>query len=97
MKELFEKYRRAKFPNEAIGANVLEAQGIPVDRVENALQIIKENGKYAGVIRDTPTGPFIIWTRQAFPRRRRRQPYRKMTSTTSCHQPQMEVRLRRRP
>jgi Predicted nucleotide-binding protein containing TIR-like domain len=59
MKEFFEKYRRAKFPNEIIGANVLKAQGIPVDRVENALQIIKENGKYAGVIRDTPTGPFI--------------------------------------
>ena len=59
MKEFFERYRRAKFPNEIIGANVLKAQGIPVDRVENALQIIKENGKYAGVIRDTPTGPFI--------------------------------------
>jgi hypothetical protein len=59
MKEFFEKYRRAKFPNEIIGANVLKAQGIPVDRVENALQIIKENGKYAGVIRDTQTGPFI--------------------------------------
>jgi hypothetical protein len=59
MKEFFEKYRRAKFPNEIIGANVLKAQGIPADRVENALQIIKENGKYAGVIRDTPTGPFI--------------------------------------
>ena len=59
MKEFFEKYRRAKFPNELIGANVLKGQGIPADRVENALQIIKDNGKYAGVIRDTPTGPFI--------------------------------------
>lgn len=59
MKDFFEKYRRAKFPNEMIGANVLRAQGIPIDRVENALQIIKENGKYAGVIRDTPTGPFV--------------------------------------
>ena len=59
MKEFFEKYRRAKFPNEIIGANVLKGQGIPGDRVENALQIIKDNGKYAGVIRDTPTGPFI--------------------------------------
>jgi len=59
MKDFFEKYRRAKFPNEIIGANVLKGQGIPPDRVENALQIIKDNGKYAGVIRDTPTGPFI--------------------------------------
>jgi predicted nucleotide-binding protein len=27
--------------------------------VETALSIIKDNGKYAGVIRDTPNGPFI--------------------------------------
>lgn len=59
MKEFFEKYRRAKFPNEIICANILKAQGISADRVQGALQIIKENGKYAGVIRDTPTGPFI--------------------------------------
>jgi hypothetical protein len=59
MKEFFEKYRRAKFPNEIIGANVLKGQGIPSDRVGSALQIIKENGKYAGVIRDTPTGLFV--------------------------------------
>jgi hypothetical protein len=59
MKDFFEKYRRAKFPNEIIGANVLKAQGIPAERAGKALQIIKDNGKYAGVIRDTPTGPFI--------------------------------------
>jgi hypothetical protein len=59
MKEFFEKYRRAKFPQETIGSNVLKGLGIPVDRVANALQIIKDNGEYAGVIRDTPTGPFI--------------------------------------
>jgi hypothetical protein len=59
LKDFFEKYRRAKFPNDVIAANVLKAQGIPADRVENAIQIIKDNGKYAGVIRDTPTGPFI--------------------------------------
>jgi predicted nucleotide-binding protein len=59
MKEFFEKYRRAKFPSDVIAANVLKSQGIPADRAENAIQIIKDNGKYAGVIRDTPTGPFI--------------------------------------
>ncbi len=59
MKDFFEKYRRAKFPNEIIGANVLKGQGIPADRVGDALKIIKDNGTYAGVIRDTPTGPFI--------------------------------------
>ena len=59
MKDFFEKYRRAKFPNEIIGAYILIAEGMSADRVQGALQILKENGKYAGVIRDTPTGLFI--------------------------------------
>jgi predicted nucleotide-binding protein len=59
MKEFFEKYRRAKFPNDIIGANVLKALGIPAERAEAALEVLRANGKYAGVIRDTPTGPFV--------------------------------------
>jgi hypothetical protein len=59
IKEFFEKYRRAKFPNDVIAGNVLKALGIPVERVETALDVLKANGKYAGVIRDTPTGPFV--------------------------------------
>jgi hypothetical protein len=59
MKEFFEKYRRAKFPNDVIAGNVLKSLGIPSDRVEGALELLKANGKYAGVIRDTPTGPFV--------------------------------------
>jgi hypothetical protein len=59
LKDFFEKYRRAKLPNDVIAANVLKSQGIPADRVQTAIEIIKDNGKYAGVIRETPTGPFI--------------------------------------
>ncbi len=59
LKDFFEKYRRAKLPNDVIAANVLKSQGIPADRVQTAIGIIKDNGKYAGVIRETPTGPFI--------------------------------------
>jgi predicted nucleotide-binding protein len=58
-KEFFEKYRRAKFPNDMIGANVLRTLGIPQDRLQAALEIVKANGRYAGIIRDTPTGPFV--------------------------------------
>ncbi len=58
-KEFFDRYRRAKFPNDTIGMNVLKSLGIPADRALSALEIIKENGRYAGVIRDTPTGPFV--------------------------------------
>lgn len=59
LREFFEKYRRAKLPNDQITGNVLKSLGLPADRVENALEIIKANGSYAGIIRETPTGPFI--------------------------------------
>jgi predicted nucleotide-binding protein with TIR-like domain len=57
--DFFDKYRRAKFPNDVIAGNVLKAMGLPPDRSEAALEIVKENGRYAGIIRETPTGPFI--------------------------------------
>lgn len=59
MREFFERYRRAKFPNDTIGTNVLKSLGVPSNRAPSALDIIKANGRYAGVIRDTPTGPFV--------------------------------------
>lgn len=58
-KEFFERYRRAKFPNDTIAGNVLKTLRLPPDRVQSALQIIKANGRYAGIIRETPTGPFV--------------------------------------
>ncbi|MFZ3352215.1 MAG: TIR domain-containing protein, partial [Xanthobacteraceae bacterium] len=45
--------------SDVIAGNVLRAMGLPPDRTESALQILKENGRYAGIIRETPTGPFI--------------------------------------
>ena len=59
LKEFFEKYRRAKFPNDTIAINVLKSLGLPGGRVQTALEIVKGNGRYAGIIRDTPTGPFV--------------------------------------
>ena len=59
LNEFFEKYRRAKLPNDVIASNVLKGMSLPPDRVDAALEIIKDNGRYAGVIRETPTGPFI--------------------------------------
>jgi len=58
-KEFFERYRRAKFPSETIASNVLKSLGIPADRVQSAIEILKANGRYAGIIRETPTGPFV--------------------------------------
>ena len=59
LREFFERYRRAKFPSDAIAVNVLRSLGIPTERTQSALEIVKANGKYAGIIRDTPTGPFV--------------------------------------
>lgn len=58
-KIFFEKYRRAKFPNDVIASNVLKSLGVPQDRASSALEILKTNGRYAGIIRETPTGPFV--------------------------------------
>jgi len=58
-KEFFERYRRAKFPNDTIAGNVLRTLGLPTDRVQSALEIVKGNGRYSGIIRETPTGPFV--------------------------------------
>lgn len=59
LREFFERYRRAKFPNDTIAGNVLRTLGLPPERVERAIEIVKANGRYAGIIRDTPTGPFV--------------------------------------
>lgn len=58
-KEFFERYRRAKFPNDVIAGNVIRSLGVPQDRIPASLEIIKSNGRYAGIIRETPTGPFV--------------------------------------
>jgi predicted nucleotide-binding protein len=59
LREFFERYRRAKFPNDIIAGNVLKGLGLPAERIETALEVVKANGRYAGIIRDTPTGPFV--------------------------------------
>lgn len=59
LKEFYDKYRRAKFPTEVIAVNVLKSLGLPPDRTSSATQIIRDNGFYAGIVRDTPTGPFV--------------------------------------
>jgi predicted nucleotide-binding protein len=59
MREFFTKYDKAKFPREDICQNVLVGLGLPKERAQRASEILKENGSYVGVIRDTKTGPFV--------------------------------------
>lgn len=58
--EFFRKYDRNKFPIDAIAKNVLLQQfGVPQDRLDQMLQLVKDNGQYVGFIRETKTGPFV--------------------------------------
>ncbi|MDX5445902.1 MAG: nucleotide-binding protein [Zoogloeaceae bacterium] len=59
MGEFFKKYDKAKFPKENIVGNVLIGMGVPKERAERAVQLVQENGIYAGVLRDTKTGLFV--------------------------------------
>lgn len=68
LREFFEKYRRAKLPNDTIAVNVLKSLGLPGDRAAAAIEIIKANGSYAGIIRETPTGLFINLDSPGVPR-----------------------------
>ena len=59
LRDFFTKYDRAKFPRDDIARNVLAAMGVPKDRLDRAFEVLIENGKLTGVVRDTKTGPFI--------------------------------------
>jgi len=55
----FDRYNRAKFPQERIAKNVLAEMGVPVDRLDKVLQILTRNGEFVGIIHQTKTGPFV--------------------------------------
>lgn len=57
--KFFEHYNKAKFPQDKIAKNVLAQMGVPPERVDAVLEILKQNGQYVGIIHQTKTGPFI--------------------------------------
>lgn len=57
--EFFRHYDRAKFPRDDIAANVLVSKGIPKDRADGVLTLLKRNGDFVGFIKQTKTGPFV--------------------------------------
>ena len=59
-REFFQKYNKAKLPKDEIGQNVLVSMGLPKERVVQAFNILKENGAFTGIIRETKTGPFVV-------------------------------------
>ncbi len=58
--QFFTKYNRNKFPPDNIAKNVLQLDfSVPLDRVEDALSTLKDNGAFVGFIHQTKTGPFV--------------------------------------
>lgn len=58
--QFFSKYHRNKFPPDNIAKNVLQHDfSIPLDRVDDVLATIKDNGAFVGFIHQTKTGPFV--------------------------------------
>lgn len=58
--QFFTKYQRAKFPPDNIAKNVLQQEfGVPTERADEVLTILKDNGAFVGFIHQTKTGPFV--------------------------------------
>lgn len=58
-KQFFEHYNKAKFPQDKIAKNVLAQMGVPSERLDSVLEILKQNGQFVGIIHQTKTGPFV--------------------------------------
>ncbi len=59
LRQFYDRYNKAKFPQEKIAKNVLASMGVPQDELEKVLEIIKRNGEYVGIIHQTKTGSFV--------------------------------------
>lgn len=57
--DFFRRYNRAKFPRDDIAGNVLVSMGLPKERVAALVALLKRNGEFVGLIKETKTGPFV--------------------------------------
>lgn len=60
LKEFFTKYNKAKFPKDVIATNVLIDMGVPSSKAEQVLNIVKENGMYAGILKEIKGNLYVI-------------------------------------
>jgi len=59
LKKFYEKYDRNKFPRDDIAMNVLISMGVPQDRAEESLKILKDNGNFVGVLTNISGNLFV--------------------------------------
>jgi hypothetical protein len=62
LNDFFQKYDKAKFPKDEIARNVLISMGLPKDRAAAALETLRKNGEFCGIVIPTKTGPFVTVT-----------------------------------
>lgn len=58
-KEFLQRYNNAKFPKDLIAQNVLIDLGLPKERAANALEILKANAEFVGVLVDIKGDKFV--------------------------------------
>lgn len=58
-REFFTKYNNAKFPKDLIAQNVLVDMGLPKERALQALEILKANAQFAGILIDIKGDKFV--------------------------------------
>lgn len=59
MEEFFRKYDRGNFPRDKIAGNVLRKMGVPEDKVEDLLPVLKENARYTNIAKDTGDNLYV--------------------------------------
>ncbi|HKR04803.1 MAG TPA: TIR domain-containing protein [Bacteroidia bacterium] len=60
LNDFFLKYNKQKLPKDDIAKNIMANMGVKREKTEQIFALIKENGKFVKIIRDTPTGLFVF-------------------------------------
>lgn len=65
--KLYKKYNGNKLPRQEILKNVLQSEGVPSDRLDEAIKIFRSNAIFAGILRVISGNEFIYLTTQPSP------------------------------
>jgi hypothetical protein len=59
-RSFFETYMNSQLPSEVAARSYLASHGVPADRTEMCLQLILENGRYAGLISQRSGSEYVL-------------------------------------
>jgi len=66
-RQFYDRYNQRKLPSDEIGANLLASLGVPKDRAQVAIQVLKENARAAGMVLDSPSGAVLTTNSRSAP------------------------------